>query len=161
MSTGSPCIASAHDAGATSGTPRSPFVSPNVGRGVEVNTNIGQGGHRIRPLPVVTPQGAGVRISGLTETQTHNNSKKASSSRKRRSQQRAATKRKQLERLHQQEAFKQKADSFLSSVQPSVAELLEHSNQGPNADRLRLQKELRVSAEALHKAQEEEVHIVQ
>jgi hypothetical protein len=110
---------------------------------------------------VVTPQGAGVRISGLTETQTHNNSKKASSSRKRRSQQRAATKRKQLERLHRQESFKQKADSFLSSVQPSVAELLEHSNQGPNADRLRLQKELRVSAEALHKAQEEEVHIVQ
>ncbi len=161
MSNGSPCITSARDAGDSSGTPPSSFVSPNVGRGVEVNANIGQGAHRIRPLPVVTPLGAGARISGFTQQNKNYNNKCQSSSKKKRSQQRAATRRKQQERINKQGQYKQKADSFLSSVQPSVAELLEHSNQGPHADRQRLQKELRISAEALHRAQDEEGHIVQ
>jgi hypothetical protein len=132
-----------------------------VGRGVGVNINIEQGHHGTHPLPVVTPPGAGVRISGFTDNQTNYNNKQPSSNKKRRSQQRAATRRKQQERIQQQDAFKHKADTFLTSVQPSVAELLTHSNQDPTAERQRLQKELRISAEALHKAQEEEEHIVQ
>jgi hypothetical protein len=55
---------------------------------------------------------------------------------------------KQRHRLNQQYEYKRKADSFLSNVRPSIAELLEHSNQPPDTQRRKLQKDLTQSRRA-------------